>query len=40
MKNMEELRQEKEKTYRLVLFIGELLLKNGGETFRVERLCS
>lgn len=34
------LRLEKEKIYRLALFIGELMLKNGGETFRVERLCT
>lgn len=39
MKSIEVLRQEKEITYRLVLFIGELLLKNGGETYRIERLC-
>lgn len=34
------LRLEKEKIYRLALFIGELMLKNGGETYRVERLCT
>ncbi|MGL5125301.1 MAG: threonine/serine ThrE exporter family protein [Fusobacteriaceae bacterium] len=38
-KNM-VLRLEKEKIYRLALFIGELMLKNGGETYRVERLCT
>lgn len=36
---MEEERKRKEKVYRLALFVGELVLKNGGETNRVERLC-
>lgn len=35
---MEDERKRKEKVYRLALFVGELVLKNGGETNRVERL--
>lgn len=35
---MEDERKKKEKVYRLALFVGELVLKNGGETNRVERL--
>ncbi|MGL5964531.1 MAG: threonine/serine ThrE exporter family protein [Fusobacteriaceae bacterium] len=34
----EERRKRKEKVYRLALFVGELILRNGGETNRVERL--
>jgi len=37
--NSLENREKKEKIYRLGLFMGEILLKNGGETWRVERLC-
>lgn len=32
-------RLKKENIYRLAFFIGELLLKNGGETYRVQRVC-
>lgn len=35
---MDRERIRKEKVYRLALFVGELVLKNGGETNRVERL--
>lgn len=35
---MDTERMRKEKVYRLALFVGELVLKNGGETNRVERL--
>ncbi|MGL4403532.1 MAG: threonine/serine ThrE exporter family protein [Fusobacteriaceae bacterium] len=35
---MEDERKRKEKVYRLALFVGELVLRNGGETNRVERL--
>lgn len=34
-----DFRKKKESIYRLALFIGELLLKNGVETYRVEILC-
>lgn len=36
---MEEIRRKKEEIYRLALFAGELILKNGGETVRVEDAC-
>ena len=34
-----EFRKRKEHIYRLALFIGELFLKNGAETYLVETLC-